>query len=1731
MEVLRTWKERITTEDVGHWLNRSKDHDSYRAIELPGKGVSDDTMALILSLAMRCSNLRILKLGQNEITDLCAVNMGTMLSIGVLLTHLDLSRNKIGSQGAEAVASTFLNQAAKLQEADEIVLDLSDNEIGEKGLIGMARSLGPHRQVRLRLRKVGCTGQALKEILASKQALIELDVAQNPIGVAGLEAARTMVIGGAPWHRLCLSQLVPVRQEGSDKLGRRLAAPLAAVLSKSAELRDLACGGNNLGDTGSAQVVDALCKSDPQALERFALGDSGCALQAAKSLRCALGGKGPVTPLFSGGLWYLDLEGNRFDDDCAKALAEGLEHSVALQELRLARNHIKCKGVTLLANALRKQRKLINASPGNDRPGCLVELDLSKNPVGDDGAKALADAAREAAEDPACRLFQAPWGLERLHLGETRIGDKGCNLLCMAVASRAALADTCVASLRERKILTVIQAHRVRRPRGLEVLGLRMDDESAADLRDSAHARMQCGWPDPDTVISEPSEPSLSRQVSEESMTREVSSGPSVMLGPGSVEAFDLVDDYFGAADESDSRIALPQAADSVRSSPVQVTPVPSMETSDHVPTPAPPSFSSSSASGLAGRVNDTRSAREKAQWEEMERMNLQVERKFREAAANAQVERTDLNTMQSKTVDAQQKLHVSAIPSDSQVALHENQEKELKQQLEPSEPEVEPSLDADTTIMEPCAEIVKADPSYVETLPAESMPLADGVPLQSSNVQAASPEAPAIAPPAKAPAKGLGKAAPPGKAPPGKGPPGKAPPPKGLGKGKGAGPPQQDAQETLPAGKAKGKGKGGPPPPKKAGGGAPPPKGKAKAARAKSPSGAKAKAEAKAKDLADGPFSRKLHWVQPTYEEPEGQTIFGELQDSFNFDPTLLEKMFGQQDKKGARRKSVVGMKASGVVVLDANRAQNMAIVLQKVQLPTSEICECLQDLDFSHPRLSIDNVELLMTAMPTPEETKKLLEHRNKIHELRDIEQKIMPFCLLPRSTPRLKLLKLALSHPATYKGLLQRCTVLIKAAEEARKSKELRSVLSVVLKVGNFINHGAKELRAEGAARAFAIESLHTLASYKVGTVSVMHFICLNILNSDESFLQKLKQSMLHIPAAAKENSLTLKGAIEAFGVEMGFARREMEQVQAGDGDAAVQERMAALVQDLTEETDELRTEVERMLKLGNDVQKYFNISDKKVRGQAQKIPPIEQFFDHLATFLNNFEFAWLAVENDPDVRKKFSLGMSGRSKVKEVGQARRASSKSMAPANSPATSAPEDEEKGFEGKRRTGVGSLRRFKTTTVQGINALEDQDECSRKIRSKTDPVQDNIENTSERRPSAAGTTTTAQSLSADVPFTPQRHRTASARTSEAGSDVGLMIDVDDLIESIFTMSPSVNSSTPGSFREVESPFFPDQESVVSGSAPSCSSSVSPERQRTFGGKNVVEPISGAQATAAVADADSRSGRACSRTSSRAGSRLGSRPARLRADTSPVPRSGSRPGSHDKLHPEALLDEVRSSNTAAASSHCAGSASDPRDELPPKAALVDMRQSNAAAASGSDLAVHDFQRHGAASDASKAGGSDPVSGEIPSSSTLPRSPGRLTASDLESSNFPAEAEEHLKNHRLSLLSAFSDVNSDVSVEHRSEDVTSGSLNLSAAIEQIRTAEPTELPNVTEVTTPSGRLAVDSAVINPSQESRQGTIEVNDGSDLPCKVEFAGGGADLYRECDMQADIEEDDEEF
>lgn len=360
-------------------------------------------------------------------------------------------------------------------------------------------------------------------------------------------------------------------------------------------------------------------------------------------------------------------------------------------------------------------------------------------------------------------------------------------------------------------------------------------------------------------------------------------------------------------------------------------------------------------------------------------------------------------------------------------------------------------------------------------------------------------------------------------------------------------------------------------------------------------------------------PFGRRLHWVDPSYDlnktnvytcgDPDGENVV-------RFDADLLHHILG--DAVTARQISVGASPSRrrcssvprGICVFHGPRAQNLAIILRRLPLPVEELCTRLRSQDFlanmEGTPLHAEDVERLLHHLPTAQETRALMAHTEHVEELRDVEQKLLPLCLLPDVGERLRLLHVSLAHNEQYAQLHQRLDIFRRAAEELLQSRRLHSLLRLVLKTANYINHGDVV-----GATALPPRSLPAVGSFKVGSASALHYLCL--LLCDSSFLLGLDSELPHLRLAAQDTTAAQELEITRFGRLLATAE------QHGGIDMGSTPSAACLVTELNMQHDKLKGAA----KIVRDVAERAQCFLGEV---SEPPPPFEELCRYIAEFLD-------------------------------------------------------------------------------------------------------------------------------------------------------------------------------------------------------------------------------------------------------------------------------------------------------------------------------------------------------------------------------------------------------------------------------------------------------------------------------------------------------------------------------
>ncbi|KAG8125644.1 hypothetical protein E2320_020776 [Naja naja] len=297
-----------------------------------------------------------------------------------------------------AEAEDILPEEVKTSEMD---LDLQCQEFNALKWKELVASMNQHKTIRLDDCGLGISHcEDLSALLTTNQELIELNLSNNELGDAGVDALCKGLLNPD-----CKLQKLWLR---NCNLTKACCEKLRSVVSKSS-LTELHLGDNHLGTSGGQTLCQGLV-------------DPNCQLESLQLQFCDLT-KENMEALCSvlcvkSSLQMLNLSNNRLGDDAVKNLCQALvKGSSNLQSLQLESCEItlaSCKDLsTFLSN-----------TPS------LRDLCIGDNSIGDAGLAILC----QGVQNPNCKV-------EKLWLWECNITAAGCKQLATIIGTKETLKD------------------------------------------------------------------------------------------------------------------------------------------------------------------------------------------------------------------------------------------------------------------------------------------------------------------------------------------------------------------------------------------------------------------------------------------------------------------------------------------------------------------------------------------------------------------------------------------------------------------------------------------------------------------------------------------------------------------------------------------------------------------------------------------------------------------------------------------------------------------------------------------------------------------------------------------------------------------------------------------------------------------------------------------------------------------------------------------------------------------------------------------------------------------------------------------------------------------------------------------------------------------------------------------------------------------------------------------
>lgn len=342
-------------------------------------------------------------------------------------------------------------------------------------------------------------------------------------------------------------------------------------------------------------------------------------------------------------------------------------------------------------------------------------------------------------------------------------------------------------------------------------------------------------------------------------------------------------------------------------------------------------------------------------------------------------------------------------------------------------------------------------------------------------------------------------------------------------------------------------------------------------------------------------------------------------------FDWDEVERNFAQKqvEKKVVEKKE----KKEEVVLISGKREQNVSIFLSTLKRDNDEIRDAILELD--EEILTIDRMPQLLECLPTEEEITQVrgwLKKNDNIDQLAKAEKFFTEIEGITELRPRLEAYQFKITFEDKVSQIKPTLKTISTALKEIETSKAFRMFCTITLALGNFLNGKS----ARGGAHGFKLITLSKLADTKStdNTTNLMQYI---IKMCEQKFPEviNITDELANCSMAAKL-SYTSTGS-EVAGLKLGLQKMKsaLQVIKPTKGDK-FHSIIPSYVEDFEPQINEITKDYENIAK------RYDTIGTEY--GEETKSVPIEEFFQMVAAFYQQWEQAKAEIMKGREVLKK-------------------------------------------------------------------------------------------------------------------------------------------------------------------------------------------------------------------------------------------------------------------------------------------------------------------------------------------------------------------------------------------------------------------------------------------------------------------------------------------------------------
>ncbi|OWZ21334.1 Formin like protein [Phytophthora megakarya] len=290
-------------------------------------------------------------------------------------------------------------------------------------------------------------------------------------------------------------------------------------------------------------------------------------------------------------------------------------------------------------------------------------------------------------------------------------------------------------------------------------------------------------------------------------------------------------------------------------------------------------------------------------------------------------------------------------------------------------------------------------------------------------------------------------------------------------------------------------------------------------------------------------------------------------------------------------------------VFLIDRARSNNISIIVKQFRMSNATLRVAIMKMDSEV--LTLDRVQGLIKILPTEEEVAAIMGFSGDPSTLNGAELVLKELITVPRLKQRLAALETKHQFPALVRDLHTKINKIRVASNEIAQSSELKTILLVILQVGNKMNHGT----ARGGAKGFRLIDLTKLVQLKSvdKSVTLLHYVARmvrlkkgNTVRLGDSLASLYDVQSIPIPELLGDMN-RINDLTESINVELAAQRLKNRIEQKEDSDLFV-ESMTAFVDEASKEVITLKEDLDETLRVMRDTMVRFDKSTEEEEAPA-------------------------------------------------------------------------------------------------------------------------------------------------------------------------------------------------------------------------------------------------------------------------------------------------------------------------------------------------------------------------------------------------------------------------------------------------------------------------------------------------------------------------------------------------